>query len=79
MWFKRVPKLGSYMAVPLIYQACLTDDALEAAVADYLAVSQQKAELQKEIDVFDEEQNVKKEAAQSNNEPCEAETRDWPL
>jgi hypothetical protein len=34
MWFKRVPKLGSYMAVPLVYQSCLSDDALENAVAD---------------------------------------------
>lgn len=35
MWFKRVPKLGSFMAVPLSYQSCLTDEALEAATADF--------------------------------------------
>jgi len=29
IWYKRVPKLGSYLAVPLVYQSCLTDEALE--------------------------------------------------
>lgn len=57
MWFKRVPKLGSFMAVPLVYSSCLSDEALESAVTDYQDVSSRKAELQKEIDQFDEEQN----------------------
>jgi hypothetical protein len=35
MWYKRVPRLGSFMAVPLIYQSCLSDEALEAAISDY--------------------------------------------
>lgn len=35
MWFKRVPRLGSFMAVPLAYQSCLSDEALEAALADF--------------------------------------------
>jgi len=35
MWFKRVPRLGSFMAVPLVYQSCLTDDALENAITDF--------------------------------------------
>ena len=34
MSFQKVPKLGAFMAVPLIYNSCLTDDALEAAVED---------------------------------------------
>lgn len=78
MWFKRVPRLGSYMAVPLIYQSCLTDEALDQALADWNTSSQQRAELQKEIEVFEEEQNNRREAALSNNEPFEPETREWP-
>ena len=35
MWFKRVPRLCSFMAVPLVYQSCLSDEALEAALTDY--------------------------------------------
>jgi len=57
MWFKRVPRLGSFMAIPLVYNSCLSDEALEKAVGDYQDVSTQKAELQKEIDAFEEEQN----------------------
>jgi len=35
MWFKRVPRLGSFMAVPLVYLSCLSDEALEAAIVDF--------------------------------------------
>jgi hypothetical protein len=45
MWFKRVPKLGAFLAVPLVYNSCLSDEALEAAIADSQDVSMRKAEL----------------------------------
>lgn len=77
MWYRRVPRLGSYMAVPLVYLSCLSDEALEAAVADYQDVLARKAELQKEIDAFEEEQNARKEAATAE-EPFEPEVREWP-
>lgn len=32
IWFKRVPRLGSFLSVPLVYNSCLTDEALEAAI-----------------------------------------------
>jgi len=35
MHFQRVPRLGAYMAVPLVYEHCLTDQALDAAVEDF--------------------------------------------
>ena len=35
MNFTRVPRLGSYMAIPLIYNSCMTDEALEEAVKDF--------------------------------------------
>lgn len=38
MHFQKVPRLGSYMAVPLVYNSCLSDEALEAIVADSMAV-----------------------------------------
>lgn len=38
MHFQKVPRLGSYLAVPLVYNSCLSDDALEALVADSVAV-----------------------------------------
>jgi hypothetical protein len=38
MHFYKVPKLGAYMAIPLIYQSCLFENALDNAVVDYLEV-----------------------------------------
>ena len=34
MNYQKVPRLGCYMAVPLVYQSCLSDEALDSAVAD---------------------------------------------
>jgi len=38
MHFYKVPKLGSYMAIPLVYLSCLFEDALDNAVQDHLDV-----------------------------------------
>lgn len=36
--FFKVPKLGSYLAIKLEYKSCLTEEAFDAAVDDYLDV-----------------------------------------
>ena len=38
MHFYKVPRLGSFMAIPLIFKSCLFEEALDHAVADYFAV-----------------------------------------
>lgn len=38
MHYYKVPRLGAFMAVPLVYNSCLFEDALDNAVADYLDV-----------------------------------------
>ena len=44
MYFFKVPKLGSYMAIRLEYDSCLFEGALDQAVADYNDVrTRQKA------------------------------------
>jgi hypothetical protein len=35
MHFQKVPRLGAYMAVPLVYNNCLSDKAIDAAVEDF--------------------------------------------
>ena len=35
MYYFKVPKLGSYMAIRLEYDSCLFEGALDQAVADY--------------------------------------------
>ena len=36
--FYKVPRLGSFMVVPLEYDSCLTVNALDAAITDYIQV-----------------------------------------
>jgi hypothetical protein len=35
MHFYRVPRLGSYIAIPLEYESCLTEKALDQSILDY--------------------------------------------
>jgi hypothetical protein len=36
MHFFKVPRLGCFMAIPLVYNSCLSEDALEESVNDYI-------------------------------------------
>lgn len=56
MHFYRVPKLGSYMAIPLVYNSCLFEDALDNAVQDYLDVRKALDEQNKAKAEWEEEQ-----------------------
>lgn len=47
MHFKKVPRLGCFMAVPLVYNSCLFNEALEEAVEDYQVVSKEREEQDK--------------------------------
>jgi hypothetical protein len=38
MHFYKVPRLGSYLAIKLEYESCLFEEALNAAVVDYVEV-----------------------------------------
>jgi len=49
MHFYRVPKLGCFMAIPLVYNSCLFDDALENAIADWRDIQVRKEEQEKLI------------------------------
>jgi len=44
MHFYRVPRLGSYLAIPLEYESCLSAAALDAAVADSLQLRKAREE-----------------------------------
>ena len=34
MHYQKVPRLGCYMAIPLVYNSCLSDEALETLVQE---------------------------------------------
>lgn len=55
MHFQKVPRLGSYMAVPLIYHNCLSDTALDKAVEDHQEIALKLEEQKKEKDAYYEE------------------------
>ena len=46
-YFQRVPRLGCFMAVPLCYNSCLFNEALEEAIEDYQVVSKELEEQNK--------------------------------
>jgi len=78
MHFQRVPRLGSYMAVPLIYDACLSDVALDAAVEDWNAVAVANDAIGKEKAIYMEEFDNRKQAAISADAVFDEEEREFP-
>ena len=63
MHFEKVPRLGCYMAVPLVYNSCLFNEALEEAVEDYQTVLKEKEEQDKLKADHEQQQQDKKQAA----------------
>lgn len=45
--YYKVPRLGAFMAVPLVYNSCLFEDALDNAVADFIDVQKRREEQEK--------------------------------
>lgn len=48
MHYWQVPRLGSYMAIPLIYNSCLYEDSVDAALNDYIEKKKLKDEQEKD-------------------------------
>ena len=79
MTFQRVPRLGAFMAVPLVYNSCLSDEALEAAVEDYKQVKEAQEEQAKQRAEYEDALEQRKAAAQANNEAFEEEEKVWDV
>jgi len=77
MHYQKVPRLGAFMAVPLVYNSCLSDEALEAFVNDTLATNLQKEEQEKELEAWEAEQSSRRAAAEAGNDPFEEEEKQW--
>ena len=56
MHFQKVPRLGCFMAVPLVYNSCLFNEALEEAIEDYQVVSKEREEQDKQRAEYEEQQ-----------------------
>lgn len=59
--FKRVPRLGCFMAVPLVYNSCLFNEALEEAIEDYQVISAQRAEQDKSKAEYEEKMEAERQ------------------
>jgi cation transport regulator ChaB len=78
MHYQRVPRLGSYLAVPMTYNHCLVDSALNEAVNDYKDVMARRDELDREKKNHEEDQAARKAEAVANEQNYEEEEREWP-
>jgi hypothetical protein len=81
MHFFKVPRLGSYLAIRLEYESCLFDDALDAAVVDYIDVRARIKEQEEEKKAFIEKakQGAEEdgEADQTINSEGLSSSRNW--
>jgi hypothetical protein len=78
MHFYRVPRLGSFMAVPLIYNSCLFEDALDNAVHDYLETVKHREEQEKAKEEWlEEKQREREDHEKAGDTNWEPESREW--
>ena len=77
MHYQKVPRLGCFMAVPLVYNSCLSDECLETFVQDTQAYNQAMEEHHKEVETYEAEVTARREAAEANNEPFDEEEKEW--
>ena len=73
MHFEKVPRLGCYMAIPLAYNSCLFNEALEESIEDFNNVKAQREEQDKAKLEWEEKQAAKQEGDQSDEQVPE-----WP-
>jgi len=83
MFYYRVPRLGSYLAIKLEYDSCLNEEAYDAAVENYIEVDQLNNNQEEEKKAWEEEQaeqaKARKEALEEGEEevPFTPEEKDW--
>ena len=78
MHYYQVPRLGSYMAIKLVYNSCLFEDAYDDAIANYEAVNQfKKDQAQEKVDWQNQQDEIAREK-QELGEEYEPEEKTWP-
>jgi len=75
--FWKVPRLGSFLAVPLIYKSCLSEESLDEAIADWIEKLKKIEEQEKLKQEWQEEQDQIKEEKARENQPYEPEKKEW--
>lgn len=75
--FWRVPRLGSFMAIPLVYKSSLSEEAIDKAVTDWIEVVKQREAQDKERQDYEDEQAQAKEEKLKAGEPWDPEVKVW--
>jgi len=68
MFYYKVPRLGSYMAIKLEYKSCLFETAYDAAVDNYKEVDQLNKDQEDERRAYEEEQAEIKKAKEDEDQ-----------
>lgn len=78
MHYFKVPRLGSYMAIPLVYNSCLSVEALAAAEEDFYSTTKRLEEQAKEREEYEDLKKAQDSSAvNETGEPIEEEEREW--
>lgn len=78
MYFFKVPKLGSYLAIKLEYDCCLSESALDAAVYDFIDLRVKIREQEEEKKLYHEKLEEEREERERDGETFHHHAREWP-
>lgn len=79
MHFYRVPRLGAFLAVPLVYKSCLYPKSLDKSIVDYQNYKQSVEELERAKKEWEEDNEKLKEEREKAGEVHYPEERTWPV
>ena len=77
MFYYQVPRLGSYLAIKLEYNSCLSEASYDAAVENYKEVDQLNKDQEDEKRAWEEEQAEIKKGKEDEDEEYRPEDKSW--
>jgi hypothetical protein len=77
MHYWQVPRLGSYMAIPMVYNSCLSVSSFTQAVDDFNDFSRKTKKQEDEKQAFEDAQEASKIEKIGAGEPFTPEVREW--
>jgi len=79
MHYWTVPKLGSFMAVPLVYKSCLNINSFDKSVKDYTAYKAKVKEQNEEKAAWEITVETAKAEAENAGTKYEEEAKEWEV
>ena len=78
MHFFKVPRLGSYLAVRLEYDSCLSIDAYDAGVKDAISVKERIQEQEDQKKAHDDQEAARMQECKDNEMSYTRDDGNWP-